>query len=101
MFGYGHVYEKMSYRNGWWFKLGHEPCTIKIESSVTEAWNARINLSTAEIVRYASQVLEECKGKGEAGSGTGGANNIGGDWRIVVTRNLQKFAAFAGRVGDE
>lgn len=91
IFEAGHVYEKNSFPNGWYFRKGNNPCIIKLESPAREDRYARISISIAEIVRYTTEVLENCE--------TGGANNFLGSWRVVVTRNVDKVYSFT-RGGD-
>ena len=78
----GHVHDKIKMYNGWFYKMQHEPCTIKIANTSEKERHDRVSISMAEIVRYATEVLEECRHPG-----SGGANTFEGNWQVVVTRN--------------
>ena len=75
----GHVYEEVSLYNGWFYRTQRDPCTIKIANRSKQERHDRVSISVADIVSYATEVLEECQ--------TGGANTFKGNWQVVVTRN--------------
>ena len=75
----GDVYQPHTFWNGWRFKkAGHDPCLVTITSRNTKDKSVRI--SYANIVLKAHEVLEQCR--------TGGANDFGGNWSIMVTRGV-------------
>lgn len=79
----GDVYEKLHLWNGWICKASHESCVIKIESPARQDRRKRVSISLAQIIRYATEVLETCRE-----TQTGGANVFEGSWRVVVTRDV-------------
>ena len=93
MVRHGDIYERISLANGWWFQSGSEPCFIKIFSPDRDDRFQRIVTSKADIVGYATEVLQTC-----TETGTGGANTFHGSWRVEVSRERLKMAPAAGRI---
>ena len=77
----GRVYEKVRLYDGYRFQAGYDPCVIKIENPDREERRHPIRISMAQMISYATEVLETCRNPG-----CGGSNNFDGSWRIVVTR---------------
>lgn len=95
LFRQGDVYTEKEWWNGCRFREGIEPCTIAISSP--DRKDRRVRLSLADVVLYATQVLETCREMG-----TGGANVFQGNWRVVVTRDpIVGAAAPNGGLVDE
>ena len=81
----GHIYKPGRFYNGFNFKHGQDPCTIKIFSPAKEDRLSKIYLSVSQIISYTTEVLHTCQG-----TGTGGANVFEGSWRISVSRDYIK-----------
>lgn len=96
MFGGGHVYERHQFYSGYWFQSGYEPCVIQISATAREDRRAKVSISIAEVVSYASEVLETCRE-----SGSGGANTFQRSWQVVVTREGIKGSVGYGSIKQE
>ena len=77
----GHVYDKVRLYNGYHFQSGYDPCVIKVENPDREERRHPVSISMAQMIMYATEVLETCQFPG-----TGGSNTFDGSWRLVVTR---------------
>ena len=77
----GHVYDKVKLYDGYHFQSGHDPCFIKVENPDHEERRRPVSISMAQMILYATEILETCQFPG-----TGGSNTFDGNWRIVVTR---------------
>lgn len=79
----GRVYEARSWYNNFLLRYRDYDCTIKIYSPLREDRHSKIFLSMAQIILYATEVLDSCRE-----SGTGGVNVIQGDWRVAVSKDV-------------
>ena len=73
----GRAYEEVQLRNGFRCQTGVDPCTIMV-SSPDRRHDRRVSISMADLVVFATEVLETCA--------TGGAYVFRGNWRVVVTK---------------
>ncbi|KAL8789554.1 MAG: hypothetical protein Q9195_006781 [Heterodermia aff. obscurata] len=86
---HGHIYKPKHFYNGYNLQTGQEPCVIRIFSPAKEDRVLKIELSVAQIISYATEVLQSCPG-------TGGANVFEGSWRVGVSKNYIKKEWGAG-----
>lgn len=93
LFRGGDVYKERGWWNGCRFREGIEPCTIAISSP--DRKDHRVRISLADVVVYATQVLQTCTEED-----TGGAYTFQGSWRVVVTRDPIVEAAVAAAAED-
>lgn len=82
LFRDGRAYEEMSWGNGFRFRSGGEPCVVTLSSP--DRKDRVVSISKADVVLYATEVLESCE--------TGGASTFERGWRVAVTR----FPVFDG-----
>ena len=76
----GRAYEEITFRNGFRCLDSIDPCVITV-SSPDRRHDHTVRISIAELVVFATEVLETCKE-----NETGGANVFRGNWRVVVTK---------------
>lgn len=94
----GHVYDNVRLYDGYHFQSGYDPCVIKIENPDREARRHHVSISMAQMILYATEVLETCRVPG-----SGGSNTFDGNWRVVVTRKwrgLSKATSGPGRMSN-
>lgn len=77
----GDAYEENYFRNGFQARINQNPCTLSL-SSPDRKLEHNVRVAMADMVIYATEILEEC-----TEIGTGGAYVFRGSWRVVVTRD--------------
>lgn len=82
LIGWGRVYEERKLYNRCLFRAGAEPCSITLLSPSPRDHRGRISISFADIIGYATTVLETCRE-----TSTGGAKTLPNSWQVVVTRD--------------
>lgn len=86
----GNPYEQHNWWNGWQFRTGRRgPCTITLSSAAPDDHRRMIRVSIADVMTYATEVLQSCQE-----SRTGGANTFEGSWKVEVTKYPLDRAAF-------
>ena len=75
----GQVYKKVPLYDGYHYQFGYDPCVIKIENPDREERRRPVLVSMAQIILYATEILETCLSQG-----SGGSNTFDGNWRVVV-----------------
>lgn len=85
----GNIYEQHNWWNGWQFRTGRRgPCTITLSSAAPEDHFRMVRVSIAEVMMYATEVLQSCRE-----TRTGGANTFEGSWKVEVTKYPLERAA--------
>ena len=87
----GNVYEEKEFQSRSRFRYPRTHCSVMIFSPYRE--DKRVKLSVMGLIKYATEILEECR--------DGGANTFQGSWQVVVTRDYYKPDMPRGEVNEE
>ena len=76
----GNIYGEKKWWNRTLLRAGQNPCCIMVSSPSRDDW--RVTMCLADIVLYATEVMQTCQE-----TSTGGAYTFQGSWQVIVTRN--------------